>query len=216
MTLPLSLRNGLAELILESLHDAGARRALAELVDFCRGRVCSLMAQGGSARFPRELFDEREGRLTLKGAYGRYKDELCERTLRAWTVVCDRPLAGPEPALGEVLDQAADLHDARLFFEVHELLEPYWVRAEGPEREALQGLIQIAVGFQHLANNNLEGAQMLLEEGKAKAEGKRLEGRDLTGFARAVRTARDTIVTIGPAAPRGFDWETVPRFPRGR
>ena len=98
---------------------------------------------------------------------------------------------------------------------MHELLEPYWIRAEGAAREALQGLIQIAVGFQHLANHNVDGARMLLEEGSARAEGKRLRGRDLNDFARAVGPARDAIVTLGKGASRGFDWGLVPRFPRG-
>ena len=52
------------------------------------------------------------------------------------------------------LGQAALLFDGRLYFEVHELLEPYWLRAAGRERETLQGLIQVAVGFHHLSNGN--------------------------------------------------------------
>lgn len=215
MTLPLPLRNRLAELILDSLHDPTARTVLSMLVRFCHEPERLMASPGVPAEFPLELFDNRAGRLALKGAYRRFEDEFCERTVRAWEVVRDRPLAGRDPGLADVLDEAADLFDARLFFEVHELLEPYWMRADGAAREALQGLIQIAVGFQHLANHNLDGALMLLEEGLAKVEGKKLEGRDLGRFAAAVGGARGAIVALGKDAPWTFDWGVMPRFPRG-
>ena len=205
MTLPLPLRNRLAELILESLHDAKTRRALEALVRFCAEPEPAAVLPELGAAFP----------AAVRGEFRRFRNELCARTRRAWEVVRDRPLDRPEPALGEVLDQAADLFDAHLFFEVHELLEPYWIRADGAAREALQGLIQIAVGFQHLVNENVEGARMLLEEGSAKVAGKRLEGRDLAKFVSAVRSALDAVVALGREAPRVFDWAQVPRFPRG-
>ncbi len=187
MALPLPLRNRLAELILDSLHDPRARNTLSALVRFC--------GEPEDATAPPEVVSEFPA--ALRKEHRRFRDELCERTLRAWEVVRERPLAGREPALAEALNQAADLFDARLFFEVHELLEPYWMSAEGATREALQGLIQIAVGFQHLAHDNVDGARMLLEEGSSKVEGKQLQGLDLSDFARAVRLG------------------VLPRFPRG-
>ncbi len=205
MALPLPLRNRLAELILESLYDPKARNTLAALVRFCTDTEKFAAPPEIAAEFP----------AALSAEFRRFRDELCERARRAWVVVRDRPLTGREPPLGELLDEAADLFDARLFFEVHELLEPYWMRAEGAAREALQGLIQIAVGFQHLANDNVEGARMLLEEGSARVEGRKLGRRDLTEFARAVRNAREAIAALGKEASRTFEWTRVPRFPRG-
>ena len=64
--------------------------------------------------------------------------------------------------------RAALLAERGLFFEVHELLEPRWMRAEGAERVALQGLIQVAVAFHHAENGNRDGAVSLLTEGLAK------------------------------------------------
>lgn len=64
--------------------------------------------------------------------------------------------------------QAEALFNAHLFFEVHEILEPLWLAAEGDERELLQGLIQVAVGFHHAENDNRRGALSLLSEGNAK------------------------------------------------
>ena len=205
MALPLPLRNRLAELILESLHDAKARSALGALARFCGEPEGSAAPPEVVAGFP----------AALRREHRPFRSELCERTLRAWEVVRDRPLARREPALAEAFDQAAYLFDARLFFEVHELLEPYWMRAAGAMREVLQGLIQIAVGFQHLVNDNVEGALMLLEEGILKVRGKKLEGRDLDRFAAAVADARDAIVALGMHASRAFDWALAPRFPRG-
>ena len=118
--------------------------------------------------------------------------------------------AAPDPSLGAALDQAADLFDAGLYFEVHELLEPYWMRAGGGERVILQGLIQVAAGFHHLAKGNLNGARSLLDEGSAKLLGQRLEGRAVGPFALTVRERLDAIVGIGLAVTRS----AVPGFPR--
>jgi hypothetical protein len=69
-----------------------------------------------------------------------------------------------------LLTRAAWLAEAGLYFEVHELLEPAWFRAEGAERVALQGLIQVAVALHHVANENRAGAVSLLSDGVAKLE----------------------------------------------
>lgn len=204
MALPLPLRNRLAELILDSLHDPEARSVLQALVRFCAEPEHAAPPEL-AAGFP----------AALGGEHRRFRDALCERGRRAWEVVGRRPPGSLEPELPEALGQAADLFGAGLFFEVHELLEPYWVRADGLAREALQGLIQIAVGFQHLANGNLEGAAMLLAEGSTRVDGKTLAGLTLSGFAQSVRTARDAALALGQEAPRRFDWSCVPRFPRG-
>lgn len=197
MTLPLPLRNRLAELILESLHDPKARSTLGALACFCGGPEDSAAPPEVVAEFPAALRREHRG----------FRKELCERTARAWDVVRGRPLAGREPPLAEALDQAADLFDARLFFEVHELLEPFWMSAEGAPREALQGLIQIAVGLHHFENGNYEGAWMLLDEGAAKVKGKMLVGRELTefanGFHRATNSEGDSWMVLRPRFPRG-------------
>jgi predicted metal-dependent hydrolase len=105
--------------------------------------------------------------------------------------------------LDAALTAAARLFDAGLFFEVHELLEPHWLHARAAARDALQGLIQIAVGWQHLANGNLAGARSLLTEGAARLSGETLAGIELDAFARAAADAATTL----PAA-------TPPAFPR--
>ncbi|HEV8641513.1 MAG TPA: DUF309 domain-containing protein [Methylomirabilota bacterium] len=184
-TLPWRARNRLAETILQSLHDAEARHGLERL------------ARGGAAESDWLGPDER-GQARL----------LRLRAQRASEAVRALPLGPAGSRLDDALAAAATLFDAGLGFEVHELLEPHWTRATGDDREALQGLIQIAVGYQHLANGNASGARALLAEGGARLEGRRLGGLQLASFARAVRESIEGLPTLDPAA--------IPRFPRGR
>ena len=107
--------------------------------------------------------------------------------------------------MGPALRAAARLFDAGLFFEVHEVLEPLWMTASEPRREALQGLIQIAVGWQHLANGNVAGARSLLADGAARLHGRRLLGVDFDPFARA---ALDAAARLPDAVPPPFP--TIP------
>jgi predicted metal-dependent hydrolase len=87
------------------------------------------------------------------------------------------------------------------------LLEPYWTRAGGEAKEVLQGLIQVAVGYQHLANGNLRGASALLEEGSRRLH-VRMLGLDLEPFARAVARSLARLTDLKESG--------VPPFPRAR
>ena len=169
-TLPLRLRNRLAETILAALHDAAARRELA-----------ALSAPAAAA-------------------------PLAARARSACAALAGRPLHGSRAELAQALEDAAALFDAGLHFEVHEVLEPHWASSEGETREALQGLIQAAVGFQHLANGNVAGARSLLIDAGGRLHGRMLLGRDLEPFARAAGQAAARIAAgqavSAPAFPR--------------
>jgi hypothetical protein len=173
----LRLRNRLAETILSALTDPEARREL-WADDF---------AWLGDAR-PEDAAIVRA------------------RAQRARQALSTCPPLAAAPSLDQALAAAAALSDAGLYFEVHELLEPHWMRSTGAERQALQGLIQIAVGFQHLANGNVEGARSLLVDGSARLRDGRLPGLELDRFADAASLAGLQIV-------RGSD-VVVPKFPR--
>jgi hypothetical protein len=213
VTLPLPLRNRLADLILDALHDAGARRGLEALAAVCADPHALDPAAPLVPAFPEDLFERHGDGWHVKSGYRQYAAPLGERAARAVRALAGRPLVPTDAPLAVTLGEAAALFEAGLYFEVHEVLEPYWMRADGPERESLQGLIQVAVGFQHLANGNLEGALALLGEGAAKLGRHRLAGRELDPFARAVVACRDAIRARGADAARRFDWSTVPRFP---
>jgi len=181
-TLPLRLRNRLAETVLAALHDAAARRELA-----------ALSAPEAAARW-------------LGADEARWAAPLAERARGACAALAGRPLHGSRAELAQALEDAAVLFDAGLHFEVHEVLEPHWATSGGDTREALQGLIQAAVGFQHLANGNVAGARSLLIDAGGRLHGRTLLGRDLEPFARAA----------GQAAARIAAGQTIsaPAFPR--
>jgi hypothetical protein len=212
VTLPLPLRNRLADLILEALHDAAARRGLEALAAVCADPQA--LGDAPPPAFPVDLFDRRADGWRIKSGFRPYAAALGERAGRAARALAGRPLVAAGPPLGETLDAAAALFEAGLYFEVHEVLEPLWMRADGAPKQALQGLIQVAVGFQHLANGNLDGARALLHEGAAKLLGRCLDGRDLDPFARAVVRCERLVAALGSEAERRFDWSAVPRFPR--
>ena len=176
-TPPLKLRNRLAETILLALTDETARRQL-EAQDFA----------------------------WLTKAPPDQAAIVSARARRASEALAACPTTSAPASVEEALAAAAALFDAGLYFEVHELLEPHWVRATGAERQALQGLIQVAVAFQHLDNGNVEGARSLLADGCARLREGRLRGLDLEAFAEAASAA-------GAGLESGV---TTPRFPRTR
>lgn len=51
------------------------------------------------------------------------------------------------------------------FYACHDTLEALWMEAVEPEKSFYQGILQIAVGFYHLGNQNRRGAIILLGEG---------------------------------------------------
>jgi uncharacterized protein RhaS with RHS repeats len=172
-TLPLRARNRLAELVLAALADPAARRELAAIAN-APGR-------------PADWALEDEARLALVTA----------RARAATQALAGAPALAIEVSLADALHAAAILFDAGLGFETHEVLEPHWRDASGAARDSLQGLIQVAVGYQHLANGNVEGARALRQEGAARLEAGGL-GLDLGSFRAAVLAS--------PTTP--------PRFPR--
>jgi uncharacterized protein len=124
------------------------------------------------------------------------------RARRASEALADAPLAAPADVRA-ALTAAARLFDAGLFFEVHEVLEPHWMAARDPDRDALQGLIQIAVGWQHLVNGNVPGARSLLADGARRLHGRRLLGVDFDRFAQASLDAVDLVPdAAAPPFPR--------------
>jgi len=213
VTLPLALRNRLADLILEGFHDVAARRVLEAIAAICGGATRADGQDALSAAGAEDLLEWDRGALRIKGGWRPHAREMAERAERARRALDNRPLDPPDAPLGIALAEAAVLFDAQLYFEVHERLEPYWLRAEGREREALQGLIQVAVALHHLANGNTAGARSLLHDGIAKVVDRRIDGIPLDPFADALLRCLDDVKRLGAEATAQFDWDTVPGFP---
>lgn len=172
--LPLGVRNRLGELILEAFEQQEARRTLEALARYCAGtEPVALPEEPRASLRPLDWFEEipDQGAIRLKGAHRPYREALCRRIEAARDLLSREGGEPGGPSLQRVLARAGRLFDAGLYFEVHELLEPHWMRADGAERRALQGLIQVAVAFHHQERGNREGAISLLAEGLAKLEG---------------------------------------------
>ena len=101
-TPPLALRNRLAEIVLRALRDSGAHGELRRLAS--EPGALEAWAPGAPA------VD-----LTLARA----------RAERACEALTARPALTDDSSLGDTLAAAACLYDAGLYFEVHELLEPF-------------------------------------------------------------------------------------------
>jgi hypothetical protein len=178
-TPPRAARNRLAGLILAALSDARAREELERLA-----------AGSEPARAWNEGLEPSASALVLA------------RARRAAAALRGRPLQDRDPSLDQALDAAADLFDAGLGFEAHEVLEPHWQAAGGPLREALQGLIQLAVGYQHLANGNTAGARALLRDGAGRLRRGRIHGLGLDDLAEAIDVAHWRAPPVQRLRPR--------------
>lgn len=66
------------------------------------------------------------------------------------------------------LQQAVRQFNQQEFYACHDTLEALWLEAAEPDRSFYQGILQIAVAFYHLGNQNWRGAVILLGEGSKK------------------------------------------------
>jgi len=57
-----------------------------------------------------------------------------------------------------LFERGIEEFNKRYFFEAHDTWEELWMETTGPHRLFYQGLIQTAVGFYHLGNENYKGA----------------------------------------------------------
>lgn len=63
------------------------------------------------------------------------------------------------------LNEGIRQFNRREFHDCHETLEKVWMDYSEPDREVIQGIIQIAVGYYHLLRSNKEGSLKLLKRG---------------------------------------------------
>lgn len=211
--LPLPLRNALAALALGALDDERDAAALVWLAaaegvppPAVRDRLAAL-----------QLVEP--GEHTLLGIHAPHAAAVRAHAARAAAAASayrgepDRPPG----ALGRALARAAALWNAGLFFEVHEVLEAEWKTASGDVRQALQGLIQIAVAFHHLAHGNRRGARSLLRQGRARlaACGAALPGVDLERILAAAAVWESALAGRGaePPGPPRLRLRTIPPTP---
>ena len=97
-------------------------------------------------------------------------------------------------SLQAALDRADALGAEGRFFDAHEELEAFWMKAAGDEKILLQGLIQIAAGLHRLKldPSKTDGAFYLLDRGSEKLmkAGRLLVPETLAVLDRTLKTIR--------------------------
>jgi hypothetical protein len=160
---PLPLRNALAELALSAHDDEASRDALAWLA---AERRSAPPASAAERLVALHLIDAGGDRvLAVHAPHEGAAAAHAMKALRAAEAFATMPVS---TGIGRAVRRAAALWRERLFFEVHEVLEVVWQKATDDTRQALQGVIQIAVAYHHLAHGNLRGARSLLGEGRRR------------------------------------------------
>ncbi len=101
------------------------------------------------------------------------------------------------PELWKALDQ----FNRGYWFEAHETLEDLWFVSPWPVRQFLQGVIQAAAAFVHLARREPAGALKLLPLAISKMEpfGPRYLGVDVERLVADLREAETAIAGLRPA-----------------
>ena len=100
------------------------------------------------------------------------------------------------------------------YFECHETLEDVWMLETGKDKRFYQGLIQLSVGFFHLFNHNLRGAESQWKKGVEKLTdygGEHL-GVDLNSLLANMRCCQQTLESVRAGRRAEFDWSLAPQI----
>jgi phosphate transport system protein len=123
-----------------------------------------------------------------------------------------RPVPPPSltPAEQDAFEKGVAEFNRGHFYECHDTLEDLWAGVRGPSRDFLQGLIQVAVGFYHLGNENPVGARRLFARALQRLEG---YPGDYAGVD--VAALRSCVVGWqGRLSPEGAPGPSAPPAPR--
>lgn len=176
---PLPLRNALAELAIAALRDDDARAALAWLAAASSGPPPPVVG----ARLAGAHLTDPHG--ALLAVHAPWAGAARAHAARAVEAASARARTALGTTVTEAVRDAVALWNAGLFFEVHEVLEAVWKTAAGPLRQGLQGVIQVAVAYHHLAHDNPRGARTLMRDGRARladVDGSMLAPLDAAGL----------------------------------
>ena len=100
------------------------------------------------------------------------------------------------------------------YFECHETLEDVWMLETGEDKRFYQGLIQLSVGFFHLLNRNLRGAESQWEKGMAKLTDYDDDhlGVNLKMLVANMRRCQETLEAVREGRQAKFDWSLAPQI----
>ena len=79
------------------------------------------------------------------------------------------------------------------WYRAHDVFEEIWHETIGPERQTLQGILQIAVAQIHLENGNINGATILYGEALGRLKKSRIDslGIDIHTLCKTASTRLD-------------------------
>jgi hypothetical protein len=156
----------------------------------------------------------RSGRVTLAPGFAPEYAEIVPKLIQYGAALNEWQPDDDAQARTAALRKGLLLFNHHLFFEVHEVLEAQWLQETGEERRFLQGLIQIAVAFYHVGNNNLRGALSLLHDGVEKITPHQpaFLGVELRAFIANLETCREELARLGPEGVSRFPPEKIPRM----
>jgi uncharacterized protein len=109
-----------------------------------------------------------------------------------------------------------DAFNAGEFFAAHEIWEALWLESVGPEKQLLQGLVQVAAGYAKVESGMRSGALKLLSRGVARIRSCQplASGLHWAAFAAAIdadvqrlRAAEDAAVRIDMVQAPRLDFE---------
>ena len=107
----------------------------------------------------------------------------------------------------QVMREAARLFNDKLYFECHDFLEEAWNDARGDDRSFLKALIEISVGFYHIAAGNHPGAVHLLSRGIERLVPFAPESRGLDVAALVATAARCHEKSEQARAGKSVTWD---------
>ncbi|KAK9290339.1 hypothetical protein L1049_008506 [Liquidambar formosana] len=93
-------------------------------------------------------------------------------------------------------DEAVALFNNRDYYRCHDFLEALWNNAEEPIRTLIHGILQCAVGFHHLFNQNHRGAMMELGEGLCKLRKMNFDSGPFHQFEREISVVLDLFIKL--------------------
>ncbi|XP_059668227.1 uncharacterized protein LOC132313469 [Cornus florida] len=93
----------------------------------------------------------------------------------------------------DVFEEAVALFNGRDYYRCHDYLEDLWNRSQEPVRTLVHGILQCAVGFHHLFNQNHKGAMMELGEGVCKLRKMNFESGPFHQFEREISAVLEFI-----------------------
>ena len=105
------------------------------------------------------------------------------------------------------LMEAIELFNSKKWYQAHDVFEDIWHETDGPERQLLQAILQVAVAQVHLENRNVNGATILYGEALGRMRKFQLAnlGLDIEGLSKCV-SKRLELLQVG----KGLACSSIP------